>query len=372
MTKRTLVLSTLLWSSFCLTAKAEIVFTDSYTLAHPQASVKQGSEVVVSDMPKVRNQDSLGICYACTATTLAQKQLCDADVSLKGRCDQLKESETLSMLSFALGHYDNENSKPAFKFNFNNGGHTYLSLQFKILEALKNHEKYKITFYPTARSEQCGRFDQFANNFGTNQAAVEAYFAKLKSLYELNKKHYKIISETEAKSECQDCLDQLATELRTHFNISKKTDFLQLGLKTNNFEEFLAQTLFENVSPVSCKNINLAVRNIGLYPTKETTPKDLSSLQKSIITKGVEILKQNKPFSLDGFCTQKDNVTQQCVGKHSTIISGYKEVCHNGQCTQLFKVHNCYGQDWQNANNDGWVSAEKLINHKETTMTWLE
>ena len=58
-----------------------------------------------------------------------------------------------------------------------------------------------------------------------------------------------------------------------------------------------------------------------------------------------------------------DAETDGC-GTHEIIISGFKKTCtSSGKCIDQLKVHNSWGQSWQNQyTNSGWINADNLVN----------
>lgn len=48
-------------------------------------------------------------------------------------------------------------------------------------------------------------------------------------------------------------------------------------------------------------------------------------------------------------------------GTHSLVISGFKRVKNLNVTKDVFKLHNSWGVEWQNKNNDGWVDADVFV-----------
>ncbi|MFZ3229352.1 MAG: hypothetical protein WA160_04030 [Pseudobdellovibrio sp.] len=60
---------------------------------------------------------------------------------------------------------------------------------------------------------------------------------------------------------------------------------------------------------------------------------------------------------------------------HEVVIVGLKKMRVNNVCKEYIKIHNSWGQGWQNSNSDGWVDADKIISrirNKPGSLVWLD
>lgn len=309
-----------------------------YMVAGPGYVDVAGSKVEISNMPRVRSQDHIGICHAFSATTLAQKYYCDLQKITN--CAEVlpdKEISPLSVLSFQ--YLDENKKKENIAVNDRSlrliGGSSFLNLW---------NSQDSFSFF----QESCFPFDQFVEKFGQNKEMMDATIAKLERFYKANKKN---ATESDAVESCTSCLEEENKLVSSIFPEDKYKKKLEHGLSKNTFYEFLYETLFA----AGCKKINMPSPNVNFYPEKgqECTSTELKSKIKQVLDSGV-------PLQISSVCSK----IEEACDKHGFVLSGYKKVCKsNGECLEMVKAHNSYGKEWQTKANGGWIVFDELIKH---------
>ncbi len=343
----------LLWSSY-LPADEMSLNVLNFEPRHPfkpltnEYPVEDKSQsVFVKNMPRVRSQDSFNTCYGCSSATIAQKYICDNHPSYVGKnCSALTpdmEISQLDLISKSLTNRDGQSKgMPSNHTNIRikdedrkktSGVHSLLNAQPKF----------------SFNSELCFPFDQLVEKYGDK--SIDLTDKLLKRLED-----YYISKRTEADSTCTECLQDIDHGL----NAAVTQDQFNTALKKNSFGEFLYSLIFNKQCE---KKINLPEGpNVGLFP-KINEPSQKSDLLAKL-KEAIGTTSSNRPVLLGNVCLYLDKKSNQCF-THSVVISGYKTMCNDKKtkCKSFVKVHNCWGNDWQAANADGWVDAENLMNN---------
>lgn len=341
-------------SSVAIPSKA-LVYESSLNNIDPSFNVQ------IENMPAVQSQDTVGSCFGCGAATIVQKFLCDSDPEYKKlnlKCNSLPRDKVVSQLSMIAWADTNETKpkeqpKELKEIPGQTKNHTNIKLyddtnKFSSgANALKNSTKM-FKFMP----ESCYPFDQLVSKYGnTDSTLFENVYKRTKLLYESMK------FSTEAENgQCNECINQL----NSNFNTTFTQETLISALNKDTFGEFLYTLIFKN-----CKSILSDVR-----PQFNSIPGEASStLPKTEVFNNIKkILDKKKPILISKLCLEVDSKTDKCISSHSTVISGYRRVCpsknfNDHKCKTQLKIHNCWGEDWQKANNGGWLNAEDLIVH---------
>jgi len=87
-------------------------------------------------------------------------------------------------------------------------------------------------------------------------------------------------------------------------------------------------------------------------------------------------LEQNRPVSVD-FCmfgTAKDYGRCVSDARHAAVIVAQAQAKHRatGDMRTVYWLVNTWGEQWQQANNDGWVFADQLLHGIYGHVLWLE
>lgn len=197
-------------------------------------------------------------------------------------------------------------------------------------------------------AESCYPFDQVVNKYGDDKKKADEMLERVRQLYFGNK------NKPEGEV-CFDCISQAVQEdLRSNANIAD----IKMALSTKTFEEFL---YFVTIG----KGNNSCPDVVEIQPTAQfkTFPqRGKTATPQQTIDQIRSVLKQGYPLALDGICPYK--VDGKCTGRHSLVVTGYREQCPKDKtkkCKKVVRVQNSWGEDWQKRNDNGWVDAETLL-----------
>lgn len=334
--------------------------------------VVQGSELLIENMPKVRNQGAVGICYAFTAATLFDEAYCqDKKIADCANAPDSLKSSPLDMTRFNQQLDKDQDDRDRFPYEglSVNGGYTANTLA----RAIRTR---------AIATESCAPFGQVQAKVSDTFQAQEielAYWKRFKNIYETHK---------QKKDICAKCAKEYAkssiNDLRNQLNLQAADIDLMEAFKQDTYEKFLDRLLI----PEDCwddKNL-IGLKggwSVKFYPQEQDKEKSYNSY----INKIKELLKKKRPLSIS-FCTQEPLIAKsplECSTllengiksstAHEVIIKGYRKVCNSKNiCRESLQVQNSLGQSWQDNNNDGWVAAKELLDRTfyQDGFTWLE
>ncbi|XGC81000.1 hypothetical protein ACES2L_00705 [Bdellovibrio bacteriovorus] len=336
MNKYNLACVLLLWSCISLASVTSTLVPVDRTYSNSYEEMK------IDNMPRVRSQDSLGVCFGFSSATVAQFYRCKTK---NITCSPLPENKEISPI--AMVAWSNPNNEKVRGGTFSD--HSNIRFGGKGYGALG----YLAEQDSSAVPESCYPFDQFANKYGGDESATNALIKKLQVEYDKNKK-------TEG-SACEECLLQT---MQKEFGAKTSLEDVASALKEETFAEYLYSLFFR-----SCGDKLLSFQPA---PLMGYFPKGTTATYNQVIDQTKNILKQGYPLVLDGICPfYKDGV---CTGGHSVVISGYRKVCKpDNTCRDVLKIQNSWGEDWQKQNDDGWLDAKILLGDKplkEGTISW--
>lgn len=314
---------------------------DDLTYANPKPTILykevEGTRIEIPNMPAVKTQDEFGGCRAFSLAVLLQKHTCDKwSKYMEGRpCNNPPDKYNLSYFGLMAFTHRSLNENKTFQPN----------------------QKKSRSMYDTATDvskdprfilESCKPYYKLVEAFSTSgQAGIDKkdqFLAYLKKMYETKKAN----TEEEVK-DCQQCL----TDIFNFTGIEPQYFNLKKALSQENYDKFMYSLFFDG-----CKFSAFAGGfSVKAYPDDSltVTPEDLKN-------KIIEGLKKGKPVLHAQICVFTD-VNNECIGGHSVVVCGYRKVCDKkGNCKELFKVHNSWGEDWQKKNNNGWIDADILVN----------
>ncbi|KYG66787.1 hypothetical protein AZI86_07030 [Bdellovibrio bacteriovorus] len=340
-------------------------------------------EFEISDMPRVRSQDSLGICYSFAAATLLDRQTCVDNPDKIKKCSEMPDNFRVSPIDMArFASMPEEGKSRDVRDNYS-GISESGKLDLTLINALEAG---------SIASEACAPFYQIvANNPDpVKREEIERNFwQRLRHLYEKSK----------AKPGCSDCEIETATAIdnfRKDFALKSTNEEILRAFGQDTFAKFLDKALI----PEDCNFAGLAETNpkykVKIYPPADLPRKPGKQYDDSyekLIGQIKTILKEKKvPMGLN-FCAQQGPLTfkslKECSPKpdetssvtgfgHSLVISGYRKICKTKNpenCYEALKVENSWGQQWQDDNNKGWVDAKELLKRSffaKASLTWLE
>jgi hypothetical protein len=287
----------------------------------------------LSNLPPIKSQDGIGLCYGFAATTILEYYRCRELVL------SCKQSEN-ALSTLDVSSYNSTNK--ALK----EGGDSYA-----ILDHLKKSNR-KIA------AESCVPFSSLVHQFSSNNKSNEKYGWNI--LVETWKKFKKLQSENYNSNNLISCSNNIKANIT---NLDTNEDQINNALKTaNSLESFLYQVLL----PKKCLDDQIKLE----IPPFETNRYPLSSIdfdKKKIAEKIEQVLLNDIPLVLN-ICGDPaiDNKCPENSG-HALTLTGIKESCdaNNSNCKTFVKVNNSYGNTWQLNNNNGWVDLESLLNTSE-------
>ena len=361
-----MLLFTLILNYFSFNVYAQSAFTK----VSAEFKDVAGSVSEVPNMPRIRSQDSLGLCQSFAGATLLQKQYCDQ--KKVANCSQLPASKEISPLN--VWSFISTNKVGQKEGESENHRHVSIENLVKVFKenegkvgsgkAIANMKKDGISLC----SEANFPFDQFANKYGQSEEAMNAILGKLKKTYEVQKTKM----EAQSTETCDTCLKETAMVLNEVLPapLASKDDMeiVKGALKKDTFGEFLFNAFFD-----SCDNISMKFPEGKIFP-----PAGESATKLQVKSKILEVVKNGYPVAINSICADR-SVKDGC-GYHELIISGVKKTCNAaGKCIDQVKVHNSWGQGWQDQfTNNGWVSADDLVNNlaadpmKTSALVWLQ
>lgn len=349
---------------FCI-----ILFNQSQAqvlLGAKKVSVSNPSDSIeISGMPKVRSQDSTGLCYSFVASTLLDRQTC-MDLR-RADCENLDDSLRASPLDVA--RYKNDPDKgsdpniPDSYQGISSGGKIAITLE----HALRSSQMV---------SEQCAPFHQFVathKDFKQRSMLELSQWRRLQDLYE---KYNDLKCPT-----CDNERVSAVEDLRQNFGIQTSNEEILRAFGEKTFAIFLDRILISD----ECRLLGTTGVTLN-YKVKEFPIKALSadkSGYEKTIEKIKEVLKTQTPMGVS-FCVEKEisrcvvNNSPEMAGEsHAVIIKGYRRVCKSkdkSSCYDAIQIQNSWGQQWQTENNDGWVDAKELLDRTRYlpgALTWL-
>ncbi|MBV2168032.1 MAG: hypothetical protein KUL82_04915 [Bdellovibrio sp.] len=330
------------------------------------------SVVQVTNMPRVRSQDSFGICYAFAASVLYDEANCAA--KNVADCSAVPDQEKVSpldMARFSVKVDGGQDSTDRFNYEgLREGGVAALAL-YNSLEVQMNAK------------ESCAPFDQVVSKTKDPVEAQKIEMAMWKRFQDSYEAY---------KRKTRDCVEcgleyarDKAQELKDNFKLKATNQEILQAFAQESYAKFLDKMLV----PEECwdfKN-SLSLKGswrLGIYPeNNEKTNYD------KMLAKVKEVLSQKRPLAIS-FCTQeplqaknqkacaeaKDTVGNIVGAGHEVVIKGYRRVCNaKNKCYDALQVQNSWGESWQNANDDGWIDAKELLDrtfYEGQSLTWLQ
>ena len=311
------------------------------------SSAKVSEIKEIQNMPPIKTQDTMGECRAFSLATVIQKAICDntkpKDPNQKTiECNPPPPEREISY--FGMMIYTNSILANAKTLQPNQK--EQIRMDSIIAKVMLAGDGYVL--------ESCKPFDKLVNNFSFyNNRGDKKAEAFLKYTQELYAKKSK--TEAAAVEDCPECLKQLSNMTGLDENVIN----LKQALSKKSYDEFLYTLFFADCK---LKEVSRGFRQVKFpQDTSKVSNEDL----KNRIKQGLDA---SHPVLFPYLCMEFEADGKNCKSGHSVVISGFKKVCCDGKCTDVFKVHNSWGQEWQDRNNDGWVSADNLVSQiiKET------
>ena len=325
----------------------------------PAYSVVEGTELLVQNMPRVRNQGAMGICYAFTVQALIDHARCT--IQKIENCSTAEPLSPLDISRFSLELGPDVDQTDRFNYEGlkpDAGG----ALAFTLLNTLKTG---------SIILDKCAPYENMLINSDSFEQVLLAHQQFLKEINTL----YKSVRKGEKSiPEAAQTLDADSRILATHSDIKD-------ALEQETYDLFLDRLLI----PSKCWEYKNASSlpgslDIDIWPKEDSNIKTLSGPQKyehglALIK---DLLKKNTPVGV-AYCGEpslKAKSMKSCGNfGHTVVITGYRRTCSAKECRDSFKVHNSWGEAWQRDNDDGWINARTLLDrsfYADHMLTWLK
>lgn len=342
-----------------LSANAEYI-NPYHLFSRDFSVVAPGSEIVVTNMPPVRSQDGMGLCFAFADAAIIEHRLCKIN---QWNCQTLKDDQRVSVIDLAK-----------YAFNVDPFGDDRESESYQRLDSTSGGSPSDVLLIAISRTkvvakETCAPFDAAVSRLGDQPKQQEAVWKALEQQY------------AQAKSDPKACIPCLADKIAVTFNVPKDRIDVAKALSAGSYQEFLYQLLIPKVCEEKTNKLRLKnLGRIGRFPLKEEFP-DTTKISYEGYLNQIKLLLAKQIAVSTGVCfyrLQQPNSVGHCTeGGHQVVITGYRKICKkNGECYDSLKIHNSYGQSWQDKNDDGWVVAKDFIDHiprdEHDTLIWLE
>ena len=372
----------ILWSSgsFSIAENGTPRFTKAFTL-FKNAKIDPQMNYQIQNMPRIQSQDSWGSCLGCSPTTISQKHACDTDDEIKKLnrpCSDLPNNLLISQLSMVAWSDTNETrtrENPGTQKAGRAENHTNIrsykdKTEFTTAPNALMNSAAIFRFMP----ESCFPFDQLVQKYGTqNSGLFEKIYENTKLLYLKNRTD----PNTGAAAPCVDCLAELNSDFNTKFSSAS----LSSALNKKTYGEFLYSLFFSSCTPIQFSES----AEYKQFPDRRSEVIKREQAESIIFEKIRSVLDSKHPVQVSALCLQPSKDNLACDAEHSLVISGYRNACptdnfSDTKCKRQFKVHNCWGADWQKFNDDGWVNADEFIKYIDYgkpaigsgVISWLE
>lgn len=298
-------------------------------------------------LPRVRTQDGMPLCQTFCPTTLVEFKLCE-ERKIED-CSTIPDEQRISPLS-TLSYRDTE--KPKDESVIGNIATSGGKQAFQVMNTIASAAGSQI-FYP----ESCLPFNEFVDKFKQDESALNNYLETINVLYNSSKTKF----DTEASVEsCQDCL-KLKEKLKLFLPQSDSLDEIATALKLKDFKSFMYSMVFRSQKKINptCKRIEFE-KILFARHFPGPTDKVISTLDQ-VFEKMDDVLSKKKPVILSPLCVARKQFDKSC-DYHCLVITGRKRVRHKitNDEVEVVRIHNSWGEKWQEENNDGWVPLENL------------
>ena len=292
-----------------------------------------GDSFEVTNLPPIKSQDGIGLCYGFSATTLLENYRCQ---SLNISCQD--KTQLLSPVDVSSFFKNPNNSSIR---SVTEGGNTST-----VLDNIHRSDR-KIA------SEDCANYPALVHQFFDSPGSQLNEKQGWNLLIDKWNEYRESLQKTS-----KDCISCVANEIKFNLeNLETSINQVEDALKSaRTAEEFLYQTIIPKECLQEDKKLSIPAFEVYIYPGREKNP-----TAKTLSDKIETILLNNIPVEISACVGQYKG--GKCDTSHSFVLSGIKESCEKkakNNCHTLVKVQNSLGQSWQDLNNDGWVDLETL------------
>jgi hypothetical protein len=306
-----------------------------------------GDVIEVRNMPEVRSQGGLPVCYGITAWYAYMQFQCEANQS---DCRSLNPDTTPSPIMLgALG---------VNKELYEKYGSVYNRVVPYSIGGGDSDALFALNGEDQVWADACFPLDRTIQHFGGSNRKMFNAFENLKSqFFERNKNEGKL------------CMNCLLDTLHDDFGLTPDQTIVQKALSENVFDKFLFDLFVLGCN----KKVDVKDFHLRVWPNMSET-----ASYDNFIAKLRSVLQKNTPVLTSICLDQKNTSDEQCKSGHAVAITGYRKVCAKAaSCTEYLKVHNTWGADWQRLNSDGWLDSRTLYEYmtrqyQSRQFIWIE
>lgn len=332
--KRTVLLMALISPISCFSS-TEARFLKVPTIDFPIIS----DLVEVKNLPRVRSQGPFNICFGMSSNVVAQHYFCN---QRKIDCQNLSPRQEISPLSttaYAISDSP-ENTYPGIE-------------SFTNLDLRNGQSSATVLLNLSARfqflADSCFPFDKVVQKYGVDYNAFNETLLKLENIYEGNK-----------QLGIDACLECVQKQIEDSFGFELTAANVKLALKQDTFNHFL---FFATIGNSRCNHfLSLSGDDLPYFQSYPIKGQVYTYEQKVETLK--RIVKGGRPADLAGICLISEG--GKCHGAHSVAVTGYRKQCTpKGECREVLRIQNSWGEEWQKNFNDGWIDARTLLDNSD-------
>lgn len=327
--------------------------------------VSESSVISVDVMPRVRSQDSVGLCCTFSAATLIDQANCQAANKDGQACAAASDDLRASTLDLArYSEYAGEGMDEELR---------------AVYEGIKEGCKVPVVarnamLTQRVAKESCAPFVQITSGIENPDAVEGGLWNRFKQIYQKNKR----INPDES---CPTCEAQAAS-IKSEFSLKAENKDILASFGQDTYNKFLDKLLIPEECGAKRKALKLLGKwEVGTYPISSsfTAQDDDKSKEQKMIEEIKRVLSGlRRPVAIDYCADVPFNKDQKCELGHAVVIKGYRKVCETenpNKCRNMFQVQNSWGEKWQRDNDQGWVDGDEILrrtHHDLSTISWLK
>lgn len=320
------------------------------------------SYIGISNMPKVIRQSSAGICYAASTAVLFDEAMC-ASNRIKD-CKSLPDSEKVSVLDVLRYARVSDIEIDEIKYRS-----SYQGLEYDGGSPVRTI--FAMLYTQSSASEACAPQSQVLSK---NHNPVAAQREELAMWADFQSTFNRI---SENKNNIKEFSSRESTRLKEKYELKGTLKEIERAFDSEDYKIFLDRLLIPRICSRAKNSVfHDFVKDFEFYPSKKFGKSNFNNTIKKI----KEVLKLQRPISIS-YC-YKDNAEyknikscEEGMATHTAVIHGYRQSCNSSkQCIDELQVQNSWGEEWQEANNDGWVKAKPFLDrsfYEVQSLAWI-